>query len=1530
MLAGLLAGSVAVVIAEDGALLEGTRVAACRIGMAFDPSITCGEAPDGPSSRRADLGLPSQRDFAGNDSQGGSSLALLTEKAGSLGGEPCVWLQDRNGRTACMATDGAIPEVFAQEVAIHGLVRANPRAVTIAKAQRDAVPGDAAEATGWLASVTNALEDHGSVEAARMPVPAEETSTRPAVRTPKPPPRPQLFPAPRGRIWPLQVFAGVLGLSDDPTERDTVHIDGVEVKVRYYRIGERDCLQFRQPGWLSGGFWFRRSFCVGEADADFVDPATGEVIASRDEYGLDIDRTALLGAARNFVYRSWWPFGGGDDEAEDAAANARPAPLKLPEQWEQTVDGVKTVYRTMPDGREVEVTREMVDGSGHVVPGRWVVRYVRVPRKRPRARQRVVQAANNNRPTLEKSDLSSSSKDIEQDMLVEGENGQVMIRSGGRYIQMHGRYGPAGSYHFAGHGRDVGKLFGIVTRKMAASEAHRDKLTQSDSRVSSIMRRPINIARVATSMGFDHDIGQTTEGGQAREGVSVREFEARVDSPEGQAALANLLIPANAMRDLHEDETKYIKLMGKAVILGTIFPMSDDRSTLGEDGKPVNGVHPNVEDYAAEAPLEQLENALVEVQREFGNEAAGLAFSLGVLLSTLDIASAQYMSAPDEYVLQKLKLALEKMRDDQNGPDGLPAHLLSYLGDYADFLAAVFPKRQGDDWWWAPAIRLQARITLAEKLGIDGHVWFLTREEIPDLLEDEQKANDAANTLVEQLLEETIAEGATPPVETIWTTVREGLIARDPANAEEWEKLPEHLPPLVYRISGGWPEELKPESEVDHLNKDDPLRYNLAIETSAGTWRFSAFAEAFRHHDDGVLRLRGAKVYPSSVGDPLIEVPDTVDPSVGKQLVPLILRNVAMDALARFPELDDVEIQWGGAASDSKDPSQQRIVIDAHTADVLEQPAGGKGTAGLVQARIETELPPVSGPASHDEAQWRPVVTANGASRFMHVSGQLRTRPDPSIEARGAAAEWPEVWVFTSEGQTEAEKRQVIGPAESTSPRVETITVDADGNAAFPEGQPDVIYFRGNAPGASGESGGEEAARRLREQLGNDVFIVHVSPPGELLGAEAGRSRVSDMTVVQGELPEATPPGIVVQTGTLHSRSPASIAEARGEHPDLAGLEGPRIVVLVGGDVPEHDVTNGETYSLGADQATALGGRLAAIQAEMGGSLLIADSRRTGDAAREALLGAVGSENVHFFSRQGNTPLEALLGAADQVVVTGDSGSMVAEAMAAGAPVHVWHHGLRSEPHASRIRELVESGQVRSLEETNRLEPYEATTRYDADVVGQRVLSEVWSRRQDLGASREGTRATLDEEGFDHLADGNFGSVYRRGDIVDKVYSTTIYTGKATREITEAEKNRVAELVVEFTNNLLDDLVDDIPELPELLARVELVEPGRTRTTYADGLVVNPKVRSDPTAESEWDGLYYRIIEAYGFNHQEWQLLEDGYKVKFDYDIENVRFNPDRSLKRIFDSVVIVPLKPTESAEGLTRFRRPSSNGASR
>jgi mitochondrial fission protein ELM1 len=193
---------------------------------------------------------------------------------------------------------------------------------------------------------------------------------------------------------------------------------------------------------------------------------------------------------------------------------------------------------------------------------------------------------------------------------------------------------------------------------------------------------------------------------------------------------------------------------------------------------------------------------------------------------------------------------------------------------------------------------------------------------------------------------------------------------------------------------------------------------------------------------------------------------------------------------------------------------------------------------------------------------------------------------------------------------------------------------------------------------------------------------VHCMRPG--FGA-----RCFDLLVLGRHDSPPDRPNIMPILGATHRVSPERLAEARAAWAEaLAPLPAPRVALLLGGPV------RGEG---GFDPAAtaALGARVASFA----GTVLATTSRRTGHAATEALAAALAGAPHRLFrwGEAGPNPYLGFLAWADAAVVSGDSVSMISEALATAAPVFIAGSGREvGGPRHRRLHEsLYEAGQAR-------------------------------------------------------------------------------------------------------------------------------------------------------------------------------------------------------------------------------------------
>lgn len=131
--------------------------------------------------------------------------------------------------------------------------------------------------------------------------------------------------------------------------------------------------------------------------------------------------------------------------------------------------------------------------------------------------------------------------------------------------------------------------------------------------------------------------------------------------------------------------------------------------------------------------------------------------------------------------------------------------------------------------------------------------------------------------------------------------------------------------------------------------------------------------------------------------------------------------------------------------------------------------------------------------------------------------------------------------------------------------------------------------------------------------------------------------------------------------------TPQLLAEQQSAQQDLfANPQGPHVVCLVGGDNPQYQLDR----ATAADLATRMQQQVDAL----GGTLAVLTSRRTSFEAEAALRSRLsGNSRLVTWQecQQGSNPYLDYLAAADILIVTGESESMLAEAVATGRPVYI-------------------------------------------------------------------------------------------------------------------------------------------------------------------------------------------------------------------------------------------------------------------
>ena len=191
----------------------------------------------------------------------------------------------------------------------------------------------------------------------------------------------------------------------------------------------------------------------------------------------------------------------------------------------------------------------------------------------------------------------------------------------------------------------------------------------------------------------------------------------------------------------------------------------------------------------------------------------------------------------------------------------------------------------------------------------------------------------------------------------------------------------------------------------------------------------------------------------------------------------------------------------------------------------------------------------------------------------------------------------------------------------------------------------------------------EPLVRWIQQRAGRDnVRLVHVGRPWAL-------HECFDLIVTTPQYRLPRKPHILHNELPLQRVNTTRLeTEAARWQPRLAHLPEPHIAVLLGG--------HAGPYNFDRENGALLGWHSSRMAASKGGSLLVTTSARTPErviAAFEAQLTA--PHTLHRFTKfqpAEDNPFFAFLGLASEVVVTSDSMSMLAEAVASGKPTHIF------------------------------------------------------------------------------------------------------------------------------------------------------------------------------------------------------------------------------------------------------------------
>ena len=176
------------------------------------------------------------------------------------------------------------------------------------------------------------------------------------------------------------------------------------------------------------------------------------------------------------------------------------------------------------------------------------------------------------------------------------------------------------------------------------------------------------------------------------------------------------------------------------------------------------------------------------------------------------------------------------------------------------------------------------------------------------------------------------------------------------------------------------------------------------------------------------------------------------------------------------------------------------------------------------------------------------------------------------------------------------------------------------------------------------------------------IKLVQLMFPGNY-----GLKKFEKIFLPQHDANKKQQPNFYFTVGSPHRVSISALQEAKELwQKEFASLPHPWTALIIGGSIKGKPFTN--------ENAQTLADKVKELKANIGGSLLVTDSRRTGTEAETLIMDTLKDIPAHTFlwGSKENNPLLGYYACADNIVVTGDSVSMCCEACGTGKPIFIF------------------------------------------------------------------------------------------------------------------------------------------------------------------------------------------------------------------------------------------------------------------
>ena len=219
-------------------------------------------------------------------------------------------------------------------------------------------------------------------------------------------------------------------------------------------------------------------------------------------------------------------------------------------------------------------------------------------------------------------------------------------------------------------------------------------------------------------------------------------------------------------------------------------------------------------------------------------------------------------------------------------------------------------------------------------------------------------------------------------------------------------------------------------------------------------------------------------------------------------------------------------------------------------------------------------------------------------------------------------------------------------------------------------------------------------ARWIKKQSQGKTKIIQLMHPGK-----CGLKDLDLIIVSEHDAKKSKGDNFFFITGCPHRVSKEAVLEAKEKWgPIFSNLPKPWISVIIGGSIKGHP------FSL--KNAKALGQEIKKLHQQIGGSILISTSRRTGAEAEKVIMSELEGipAYTYLWGEKKENPIMGFYACGDKIIVTGDSVSMASEACGSGNPTLIFEGADWLTPkHKRFIHSLYNKGYAIGIEDKDAL-----------------------------------------------------------------------------------------------------------------------------------------------------------------------------------------------------------------------------------